>query len=247
MSTSSRRRLAHHARWLLVAAAVLALFAAARLLPLAQWTETLLGRIEALGLWAPLVFALVCVVAVVLMAPAWVLTVAAGAAFGLALGTATASLASTLGAILAFLVARYLARERAARYLGRHPKFQAVDGAIGREGWKIVALLRLSPAIPFNLQNYLYGLTAIRFWPFALASWVAMLPGTFMYVYLGYAGRSVLTATAGDAAERDPLQWAMLCVGLLATVTVTVYVTRLARRAIREHMQKTETSNAVPT
>lgn len=111
--------------------------------------------------------------------------------------------------------------------------FAAIDQAIAEGGWKIVALLRLSPAIPFNLQNYLYGLTPVAFWPYVLASWIAMLPGTFMYVYLGHLAGS---AIAGDR-QRSPLQWALLVVGLLATVAVTVYVTRLAKRKLNEQVE----------
>jgi hypothetical protein len=106
-------------------------------------------------------------------------------------------------------------------------RLAAVDEAIGEQGWKIVALLRLSPAVPFNLQNYLYGVTAVRFWPAVLASWVAMLPGTFMYVYLGSLGR---TAAAGGTT---PLEWVLRVVGLAATVVVTVYIARLASAAIQ--------------
>jgi hypothetical protein len=102
-----------------------------------------------------------------------------------------------------------------------------VDRAIAEGGWKVVALLRLSPAMPFSAGNYLFGLTAVSFWPYVLASWAAMLPGTFLYVYLGHAGR---VAAAGTA--RSPAEWALLGVGLLATIAVTVYVTRLARRAM---------------
>jgi hypothetical protein len=92
-------------------------------------------------------------------------------------------------------------------------------------------MLRLSPAVPFNLQNYMYGLTAIRFWPCVLTSWVAMAPGTLLYVYLGTVGRRGLeAATGGSSASAG--QWALLVVGLIATAAVTVYVTRLAKRAL---------------
>ena len=120
------------------------------------------------------------------------------------MGTIIVSLASTTGAALAFVIARYLARDSVARWVRRSPRFEAIDRAIGEEGWKIVALLRLSPAVPFNLQNYLYGLTKIRFWPCVLTSWAAMLPGTLMYVYLGVVGRAGLEAASGGRARRRP-------------------------------------------
>jgi len=222
-------------QWIRLASAVitiLALLAIARLLPMGRIVDFLGAAVQDMGIWGPLVFAAVYVVATVLMLPGAALTLAAGAIFGLVWGTVAVSAGSTTGAALAFLIGRYLARDTVERRLGRFPKFRAVDRAVSEGGWKIVALLRLSPAIPFNLQNYLYGLTAIRFWPCVIASWIAMLPGTFMYVYLGYAGRAGVAAAAGESAGRSPAQWAMLGVGLLATIAVTVYVTKLARRAI---------------
>jgi uncharacterized membrane protein YdjX (TVP38/TMEM64 family) len=217
-----------------VAVIALSLFLIARWLPIGEMVEALSGWVQGLGVWGPVVYGLIYVMAVVALVPAAALTIAAGALFGLWVGTITVSLASTTGAALAFLIARYLARDAVARRVRRSPKFEAVDRAIGERGWKIVAMLRLSPAVPFNLQNYLYGLTKIRFWPCVLTSWVTMLPGTLMYVYLGHAGRVGLEAASGGRS-RGPGEWALIVVGLLATVAVTVYVTRLARRAMREH------------
>ena len=222
-------------QWIRLAAviiAVLALLAIARLLPMGRIVDYLGAAVQDMGIWGPLLFAGVYVIATVLMLPGAALTLAAGAIFGLLWGTVAVSIGSTTGAALALLIGRYLARDTVEQRLGRFPKFRAVDRAVSEGGWKIVALLRLSPAIPFNLQNYLYGLTAIRFWPCVIASWIAMLPGTFMYVYLGYAGRAGVAAAAGQSAGRTPAQWAMLGVGLLATIAVTIYVTKLARRAI---------------
>lgn len=212
---------------------VAALMLLARALPLEAGVEWLKSWVEEMGVWGPVVFGLIYVVAVILMSPAWILTVAAGAVFGLWIGTLTVSLASTTGAALAFLIARYLARHRVEAFAKRYPKFHAVDRAIGEGGWKVVAMLRLSPALPFNLQNYFYGLTAVRFWPAILASWIAMLPGTFMYVYFGYIARAGAESAATDG-EWGPARWTLLIVGLVATVAVTVYVTRLANRKIKE-------------
>ncbi len=219
-----------------VAAIALSLFVIARKLPVGTVVESLSGWVQRLGVWSPVVYGLIYVAAVVALVPASALTIAAGALFGLLVGTITVSLASTTGAALAFLIARHLARDAVARRVGRYPKFAALDRAIGEGGWKIVAMLRLSPAVPFNLQNYLYGLTKIGFWPCVLTSWVTMLPGTLMYVYLGVVGRASLDAASGGRA-RTRGEWALMVVGLLATVAVTVYVTRLARRAMREHKE----------
>jgi uncharacterized membrane protein YdjX (TVP38/TMEM64 family) len=231
-ATASRHATA--VKWTSAALIVVSVMVILRQLPLGPAIQALEEWIASLGIWGIAVFVVLYVIAVVLMFPASPLTLAAGALFGLAGGVAAASVGSTTGAALAFLIGRHLARDRVARWVVRYPKFAAIDRAISAGGWKIVGLLRLSPAIPFNLQNYLYGVSGIRFWPCLLTSWVAMLPGTFLYVYLGYVGRAGLEATAGEGRTRSPAEWALMTVGLLATIAVTVYTTRLARRAIRE-------------
>ena len=226
-------------KWISIALIVLAIFLFMQTLPVGRAIEAMQGWIEGLGVWGPIVFVLIYVAATLVLAPVFLLTVAAGALFGLVRGTITVSIGSTVGAALAFLIGRYFARDRVAKQLERYPKFDAIDKAIGEGGWKIVALLRLSPAVPFNLQNYLYGLTSIRFWPCVLTSWAAMLPGTFMYVYFGYLARAGAEAAAGAGDSGDTsnaaLVWAIRTIGLLATIVVTVYITRIATRAIKRH------------
>lgn len=229
-------RFAMALKWGFVALIVLSVALLFRQLPLGPAVQRLEDWIESLGIWGPLAFALIYVAAVVALIPGSALTLAAGALFGLVGGTVVASFASIMGAGLAFLISRYLARDRIAAKLQHYPKFGAIDKAISESGWQIVALLRLSPAVPFNLQNYLYGLTGIRFWTYLLTSWLAMLPGTFLYVYLGHIARESLQAAAGGAERpRSVAEWAMLIVGLLATIGVTVYITSLARKALRQH------------
>ena len=200
-----------------------------RALPADQLLEYAKNWIGELGMWGPLALGMIYIVATLLFIPGWILTVTAGAVYGLVTGTVIVSLASTTAAAFAFLIARHLARGRARRRIEQSPKLTAIDEAIGAQGWKIVALLRLSPAVPFSLQNYLYGVTAVRFWPYVLTSWVSMLPGTFLYVYLGSMGAAATQKSNGASAG----EWTLRVVGLLATIAVTVYVTRLARRAIR--------------
>ncbi len=221
-------------KWISAALIVVALLVLVRALPADQAIDLLKSKVDDLGFWGPLVLGAAYVVAALAFFPGSALTLTAGAIFGLVWGTVTVSAASTTAAGLAFLIGRYLAREKIARQARKYPKFDAIDRAIGEGGWKIIAMLRLSPAVPFSLGNYLFGLTAIRFWPYLLASWVFMLPGTFMYVYLGHVGTEGLRSAAGDERGKTPGEWALLGVGLLATVAVTFYVTRLARRAIRE-------------
>jgi uncharacterized membrane protein YdjX (TVP38/TMEM64 family) len=206
---------------------------AAGWLPVAEVAAGLVDRLAGLGPWGPVVFGLAYALAVVLMVPASALTLAAGAAFGPVVGTITVVLASNLGASAAFLIARHLARDAVARRVRSDPRFEAIDRAIAADGWKVVGLLRLSPLVPFNLQNYLYGLTAIPFRACALASLVAMLPGTWLYIALGNAGRVAAEAAGGSGRRRTPGEWVMLGVGLAASLALAVEAARRARRAIR--------------
>jgi uncharacterized membrane protein YdjX (TVP38/TMEM64 family) len=218
--------------WAAVIAAAAALVLALRLLPIGPWLERLLAFFQGQGLGGIALFVVAYATLAVLLVPGSVLTLGAGFVYGVAWGSVAVSIAATLGAAGGFLVARYLARERVARFVAANPRFAAIDAAVGREGWKIVLLTRLSPIFPYTYINYLYGLTRVALGPYLLASWVGMLPGTVLYVYLGFAGRAVAQAAAGGA-RRPAIEYAFWALGLLATAAVTVYVTRLARAALR--------------
>jgi uncharacterized membrane protein YdjX (TVP38/TMEM64 family) len=212
-------------KWVLHPAALILLFVAARFLPLQDLLRQALDAIGALGPWAPAIFVGIYVVAAVLMIPGSVLTLGAGAAFGLGQGIILVSIASTLAATCAFVIGRYLARAAVTRRMEGNEKFGAIDQAVAAEGWKIVLLSRLSPAFPYTLLNYAFGLTRVKLGHYVLASWIGMLPGTAMYVYLG--------SLANVAARtRTPAEWALYGMGLLATMAVTIFVTRIARRAL---------------
>ena len=181
-----------------------------------------------------LVFIIVYALATVLMAPGSILTIGAGFVFGLWKGFLAAWVGATLGAALAFLVARFVARDKIEAIARRNEKFRKIDNAIGKQGAKLIFLLRLSPVIPFNLSNYFYGLTAVKFWPYVVASWLGMIPGTFLYVYIGVASKAAAAATAGGEAIKHGWQyWTFLGVGLVATVIVTIWVTKIARDALK--------------
>jgi uncharacterized membrane protein YdjX (TVP38/TMEM64 family) len=221
-------------KWIALGAALLGLTAAVRALPIDQWLRAFNEWVGALGPWGIVIFTVVYVIATIFLVPGSALTVGAGFAFGLGWGFLAVSLGSTTGAALAFLIARFVAREKITSIARKNENFRRIDAAIGEQGAKLVFLLRLSPLIPFNLSNYFYGLTAVKFWPYVLASWIGMLPGTLLYVYLGTVGRAGLQAASGVAAGRSPLEWTFLGVGLAATVAVTVWVTRIARKALKE-------------
>jgi len=214
-------------RWIAAGGAVLALLVAARLLPVREWLESFQGWVRGMGAAGMFLYGAVYIVAALLFVPGIVLTLGAGFLFGLGWGVVLVSAASTISAALAFLIARYFAREAVEKLARKDPRFEAIDRAIGKEGWKVVALLRLSPLVPFSLSNYLYGLTSVRFGPYVATSWAAMLPATVLYVYLGAAGRTI-----GEKTQRSPWEWVLLGVGLAATAAVTVLLTRVAKREL---------------
>jgi uncharacterized membrane protein YdjX (TVP38/TMEM64 family) len=191
--------------------------------------------VEGLGFWGPIVFILGYAVATVAFIPGSLLTLASGAIFGLVKGTLYTFCGATLGASASFLVARYLARRAIERKIAGNARFAAIDKAVGQEGFKIVALLRLSPIFPFNLLNYGLGLTRVRFLHYLLAS-IAMLPGTLLYVYYGHAAGSLAEVAGGVKTEKGTAYWVTLGIGLLATVVVTTFITRLAGKALRQQI-----------
>ena len=189
-------------------------------------------RVDSLGPLGPIVFIIGYAIATVAFIPGSPLTLAAGAIFGIVKGTAFAFSGAMIGAALAFLVARYAARKRIEHRLADKPKFHSIDRAVGREGGKIVALMRLSPVFPFNLLNYALGLTRVKFWHYVVANF-AMLPGTLLYVYYGKVAGDVAQATAGSSSK-SLTDWIVLAVGLVATIAVTLVVTKMARKALAD-------------
>jgi uncharacterized membrane protein YdjX (TVP38/TMEM64 family) len=210
----------------LIGLVTLGRFAGAYIPEFAAW-------VEGLGLWGPTVFIAAYAAATVAFVPGSVLTLAAGAIFGVVEGTVIVFVAATLGAGLAFLVSRHLARSSIEHRLAGNSRFSAIDRAVALEGRKIVFLLRLSPVFPFNLLNYALGLTQVRFADYMLAS-VGMLPGTLLYVYYGALAGEVAALAGGAAVEKGAGYYAVLCIGLVATLAVTTFVTRTARRALQE-------------
>lgn len=209
---------------------VLALLVAALFsLPIKERSEAFQSWVKDLGPLGWLIFGAVYIVATVLLLPVSVLTVAAGLAFGLPIGFALVVVSATIGATLAFVVSRYLAHDKVESMMSKRPKFKAIKSAVDEGGWKVVGLLRLSPILPFNLQNYFYGITDIKLLHYIPATLIGIMPGTLLYVYLGAAGK----AAAGESS--GPLKWAFMAVGLVATVAVAIFVTKKAREKLKQH------------
>lgn len=189
--------------------------------------------VRGLGALGPVAFIVGYVLATIGFIPGSLLTLAAGAIFGIAWGTAYVFVGAVLGATAAFLLARGVLRQMIERKVAADPRFAAIDRAVAREGRKIVFLLRLSPAFPFNLLNYALGLTRVRLVDYVVAS-LGMLPGTLLYVYTGKVAGDVAAVAGGAAPARGAGYYVVLGLGLAATLAVTILVTRTARRALSE-------------
>ena len=209
------------------------------LLPVRQWFMHFEGYVESLGALGPVVVVLLYIISTVFFIPGSALTVGAGTLFGLQTGLMVVVAGANLGALCSFLLARSFLRHKVAAWAAASPKFGSLDRSIGRQGFKMVLLTRLSPVFPFVLLNYFLGLTAVRVGAYVLASLIGMLPATFLFVYIGAAAREAL---AGTNAAADFYQQVLEYVGLAATVAVVVVVTRIARRALREAEQAGEGS-----
>jgi len=200
-----------------------------------QYLDEFVAWTQRLGLAGMAVFAGAYVLATIFFVPGSILSLAAGFAFGVVQGTILISLASVTGASLAFLLGRTLLRGVIANKVAGNENFAKVDRAVGKQGWKIVLLTRLSPLFPFNLLNYAFGLTDVRFWHYVFASWIGMLPGTITYVYLGSAVKEFASIVSGDAGESTGTT-VLFVIGLFVAVAVTIYVTRIAKRALDEEL-----------
>ena len=191
-----------------------------------------------LGAWGPVLFIAAYVVASVMLAPAFLLTFAAGAVFGLWRGTLLVYVAASLGSSAVFAIASPLADSRFLKWLRQDPRVAAVRNAVVGEGAWVMFLLRLSPVVPFVFLNYALALSGVRYRDFMAAS-VGMLPAIVMYVYYGKVAGDVAKLAAGIAPPHGPAYYALLVIGLIATIVATTVVTRAARRSMKNAALRT--------
>ncbi|PKN57757.1 MAG: hypothetical protein CVU56_09165 [Deltaproteobacteria bacterium HGW-Deltaproteobacteria-14] len=224
--------------WLAVLLVVVAVALALALLPLRAWLGALVAWVHDLGAAGVALYAVVYVVAIVVAVPGSILTMGAGFAWGPLWGFLLVSPISVVGATLAFLLGRHTLRDRVAARVSQSPRLRAVDRAVEEQGGTLVFLLRLSPVMPFNFLNYAVGLTGIGTARFALASWLGMMPGTLLYAYLGSTLPALGAAVAPDG-EGEVARHALFWGGLATTVVATVFVTRIAHRALTARVNLT--------
>ena len=219
-----------------IAALVAILILASRSFYVQDLLRNVLMRIEHLGVWGPVAFIVTYNLATVLFIPGSVLTLGGGVIFGLWWGSIYVFVAATLGATFAFLIGRYLSRDRVVKYMEAHPKFKALDRAVSQEGLKIVFLTRLCPLFPFNLLNYALGITQVSLKDYVLGSF-GMIPATILYVYCGSLVGDI-AAIGAETGYTNPqasaVKWLINIISFIATVAVTVSITRIARKALDE-------------
>ncbi len=198
---------------------------------LVQFLERLQHSINGMGAPGIFAFAGIFVVAQMFMVPCAPLGMAAGVFFGFGKGSLSLMLGCAAGASVNFLISRHLVRERVARWLNKHEKFRLIDRAVGREGWKIVLLLRFVP-IPFGLANYCYGLTPVRFWPYLAATCVAVILPNSLFVWIGMSLQGGLAALHGTGRHVHPMEYALMGIGIIAAVLALRYVAKVAKAAV---------------
>ena len=212
-----------------------------------QWIDSLsaAGAMSGDKLLRIYAFIAIYILATVAFIPGSILTFGSGVLFGVVWGSLYVFISATLGATIAFLVGRYLARGWVAKKIEGNHKFRAIDQAVGKEGLKIVLLTRLSPMFPFNLLNYAFGITGVSLQDYVIGS-VGMIPGTVMYVYMGSLASNLATIGTASQPTNPGVQWAIRIIGFIATVAVTLYVTKVARKALEEEVLEPEDNQTEP-
>ena len=222
-------------RALLLALLAAAIVVAAAGMPLRQWLVDGASWAENHRYAAGGLFIVAYTAAAVLAVPGTILTLVSGFVFGVTFGTALVSAGSLLGAIAAFLLGRFSTRNWVAERVARSTRLRALVAVTRDDGFRIVLLARLSPLLPYNLLNYLFGLTAVRFRDYVLGSWLGMLPATVLYVYIGSLAKTVASLTGGNLEAAWPRRL-LLVAGFLATLGLTVLIARRATRELRERL-----------
>lgn len=166
-----------------------------------------------LGAWAPVVFILIWIAACVIMLPGLPIAIAGGLVFGAVWGTVWSTVGANLGACLAFLIGRYAARDMVSGWVDRNKALKKIDAGVRQQGWRMLMITRLVPVFPFNIQNYVYGLTNISFGTYALVSLVCMVPGTIAFNFAAGSAREViLSGGQPDAVKKTMMYLAIAAV-----------------------------------
>jgi uncharacterized membrane protein YdjX (TVP38/TMEM64 family) len=241
----NQRRLKFKLKLLLLMCLVPCLIIAAKHIDIHGLLLTSIMWVKSLGFFGPIAFMIIYNLATLLFIPGSLLTLKGGCLFGVFWGSIYVLIAALVGASLAFLIGRYLSRDWVCQKMEKNPKFKAIDRAVAKEGWKIVLLTRLSPVFPFNLLNYAFGVTQVSFKDYLLGS-LGIIPATVIYVYIGSIAGNLATMNISNQPsnlETQTGQWVMQVIGFIATVAVTVYMTKIAQKALNESIVTAEISD----
>jgi uncharacterized membrane protein YdjX (TVP38/TMEM64 family) len=178
-------------------------------------------------------FAAVEAAAVVALLPASLFCLLAGAFFGPVVGALISWAGLAAGQAAAFALGRTLLRARVAAWLASAPpRFATLDAAVTRGGWRLVALLRLSPAVPWNALNYVLPATGVKPLPAILASAAAVAPWCAAFAYLGSLAASLADIVEGRAGPAGPAAVGLAALGAALAAAAASYVVLLARRSV---------------
>lgn len=245
MFTKYKLRFKGKLKFLLLIFLIAILLIAAKYFNIQEFLYSLINQVNSLGIWGPIAYIGIYNLATLLFVPGSLLTFKGGCLFGLFWGSIYVLIAAMIGATSAFLIGRYLSRDWVANQINQHPKLKAIDLAVAKEGWKIVLLTRLCPVFPFNLLNYVFGVTQVSLKDYILGSF-GIIPGTVIYVYIGSLAGNLAISNLSDAPmtpESQFYQYIIQAIGLIATITVTIYVTKVAQKALHQSMVITKTVN----
>ncbi|MNQ07327.1 TVP38/TMEM64 family inner membrane protein YdjZ [compost metagenome] len=198
-----------------------------------QWVEAL----RSMGGTGSALYALVFLLATVAFVPASPLTAIAGFLYGPVGGTLLVSPVGMASAMIAFVMGRTFLRPFVLRRLTTRPRQAAIDRALARDGFRIVLLLRLASIVPFAPLSYALGASRISARDFLLASWLGLLPGTFLYVYLGSLVSSVSDILSGEATAGNATH-VLTGMGLAAAVLALLSIAHCARKAANQSIEK---------
>jgi uncharacterized membrane protein YdjX (TVP38/TMEM64 family) len=191
--------------------------------------------INDLGTVGAVAYICIYIVATVAFLPASILTLGSGVIFGVVWGSLYVFIGAIIGATVAFLMGRYVARGWIENKLSGKKNFAAIDQAVGREGLKIILLMRLSPIFPFSLLNYALGITRVTFKDYFIG-FVGMIPGTILYVYIGSLVGNIALIGTQTQPSNPTLDWIIKIMGLVTTVAVSLFIAHVAKKALEEEV-----------
>lgn len=163
--------------------AVLCIYLSAHITP-----GQLQAAISRWGSLAPLAYILSFTLLPAFFFPVAILALAGGLLFGLWWGSLYTFLGAILNCTLMFFLARYAGREQVEALLQKKlPPIwqQRIRNLNSGSGFLLLIVLRLIPAVPYNLINYAFGLTAMPFRTYILSSAIGIIPGTFAFINIG--------------------------------------------------------------